>query len=226
MKTAIILVGNVRTWNQCKKNFIETFGTDTDIFIQTYTKQYAYHPWVQRSLNFFDDCILDNVAEMFNGLNVRGQSITDLDEYVNLVVKPGISDKFPADAYQTLAQYFKLNDGILNVRHYESVKGFQYDRIIKTRFDVEYYPFDQDMRNDEVYVDSNGAGVYPCDWILVANRNTSIAINDFIIREIRDPKDATSLDLLPHKLFLNGIRSTTHEPFTRPLIKSIIRASK
>jgi hypothetical protein len=48
MKTAIILVGNVRTWEECKENFITTFGGDVDIFVSTYNKQYAYHPCVHR----------------------------------------------------------------------------------------------------------------------------------------------------------------------------------
>jgi hypothetical protein len=226
MKTAIILVGNVRTWETCKDNFISVLGNDADIFVTTYNKQYAYHPYIQQSLNFYDDRSLDGgeMEKMFSNLNLRGSIIDDIDSYVDVSVKPYICNRFPRDAYLSLAQYFKLNDGIELVKKYEESNEIKYDRIIKTRFDIMYNPMENIVSDDGVYVDGSGAGVFPCDWIFITSRATALSINDFIMGEIRDMKNESSLADLPHKLFLNGIRASTKELRLAPLVKTIVRA--
>ena len=226
MKTAIILVGNVRTWEQCKENFIATFGDDVDIFVTTYNKQYAYHPYIQQSLNFYEDRNLDTVEmeKLFSGLNLRGTIIDDIDSYVDTHVKPYICNKFPQDAFLSLAQYFKLHGGIEHIKKYEDLQGFKYDRIIKTRFDIMYNPIEDLVLDDCVYVDGSGAGVFPCDWIFVTTREVALSVDDFIMKEIRDMKNESSLVDLPHKLFLNGIRASAKELRLAPLVKTIVRA--
>ena len=226
MKTAIIIAGNVRTWEKCKDSFISVFGTETDIFVSTYNRQYAYHHWIKQSLNFHEDFDLskEHMQTMFSGLNLRGCIIDDIDSYVDTNVKPHICNKFPGDAYLSLAQYFKLNDAIDMMKKYEESNGFKYDRVIKTRFDITYNPIDCPNIDDRVYIDGSGAGVFPCDWIFIANRRITLSINDFIMGEIRDMKHESSLADMPHKLFLNGIRASAKELQPSPLVNSIIRA--
>lgn len=226
MKTAIILVGNVRTWEQCKENFIATFGSDADIFVSTYNKQYAYHPYIQQSLNFYKDVDLteEELQRMFSGLNLSGCIIDNIDTYVDTNVKPFICNRFPRDAHLSLAQYFKLNDGLNLVKKHEESHGFQYERIIKTRFDIMYNPLNGIEHGDSVYVDGSGAGVFPCDWIFVTSRGVAQSINDFIMGEIQDMKNDSSLVDLPHKLFLNGIKAGSSELKLAPLVKTIVRA--
>lgn len=226
MKTAIILVGNVRTWDQCKENFIASFGGDVDIFISTYNKQYAYHPYIQQSLNFYNDVDLtkEELQIMFSGLNLAGCIIDNIDTYVDIHVKPFICSKFPKNSHLSLAQYFKLNDALNMVKKHEESHGFQYERIIKTRFDIMYNPIVGMEQGNSVYVDSSGAGVFPCDWIFVTSRGVAQSINDFIMSEIRDMKNESSLIDMPHKLFLNGIKASSNELKLAPLVKSIVRA--
>lgn len=226
MKTAIILVGNVRTWEQCKENFISTFGNDVDIFLSTYDKQYAYHPCIKQTFNFYKDANLteEEIRAMFSDLKLTGCIIDNIDTYVDNNVKPFICKRFPVDAYLNFSQYFKLNDGLNMIKRHEESNGFQYERIIKTRFDIMYNPMDGIEHGDSVYVDGSGAGVFPCDWIFVTSRGVAQSINDFIMGEIRDMKNESSLVDMPHKLFLNGIKASTNELKIAPLVKTIVRA--
>jgi len=71
MKTAVLLVGNVRTWEKCKDNFVEVFGKyNPDIFLATYDTRYGYHPAVRNRIGYYDDEILSRkeIADMFKGL--------------------------------------------------------------------------------------------------------------------------------------------------------------
>lgn len=227
MKTAILVVGNVRTWDRCKENFISTFGDGCDIFVSTYDRQYSYHPYIQKSLNFYQDNTLtrEDMDKAFEGLNLRGAAIDSVDSYVDKEVKPNICKRYPPDAHLSLAQYFKLRDGIRLMLNHEKEMGSVYDRVIKTRFDITYNAIGNMVHDDGVYVDGSGAGVFPCDWIFITSRKTALSINDFIMDEIRDMKHESSLADMPHKLFLNGIQASTKELRLAPLVRSIVRAS-
>jgi hypothetical protein len=227
MKTAIILVGNIRTWEKCRKNFIDSFGNEADIFLSTYNKQYAYHPYIQQSLNFDEDNNLseEEIKEMFREIKLSDCIIDDIETYVEEKVKPFICNKFPKDSHLSLSQYFKLNDGLNLIKKQEEVRGFKYDRIIKTRFDIIHNPITGIKNNNSVYVDAHGAGVFPCDWIFISNRDNAYSINNFIIREIKDMKNETSIIDMPHKLFLNGIKASGGNILPVSLIRTIVRAS-
>ena len=43
MKTAVLLIGNIRDWESCKPSFKQALG-DHDIFVSTYDVRYNYHP--------------------------------------------------------------------------------------------------------------------------------------------------------------------------------------
>lgn len=221
------MVGNIRTWELCRENFVDVLGRlGPEVFITTYNRQYAYHPYVQQSLNFHQDVDLDapSIRSMFSELDVQQIMINDIDSYVNTWVKPLISSRFPEDAFLTLAQYFKLHDGMKMILEQERLNGYQYDCIMKTRFDVTYNEFDPTRLKEEVYVDGSDACVFPCDWTFIASRKNALAIDQFIYQEMLDMKHESSLVDLPHKLFLNGIKASGAELRAVPLISGIVRA--
>lgn len=225
MKTAVLLVGNIRTWEQCKDSFIQTFGAGVDVFVTTYNKRYAYHPYIQGQLNFYDDQILnrEEIQVLFKEVNLAEIHIDDIDSYVDTSVKPFICDKFPKESYLSLSQYFKLNDGINMILEHEKAKGFKYDCIIKSRFDVTYNKFNIPVLDNVVYVDRYGAGVFPCDWIFITTRNSAVSMNESIMSEIKDMKHESSLQDMPHKLFLNGIKDSSNELRTEHMISALVR---
>jgi hypothetical protein len=86
MKTAILLVGNIRTWSYCKENFIQTFGhLNPDIFVSTYNLQYNHHPYIRNLIGDNEDAWLTNeeIADIFSGINVKNISI-DSNLHYNL----------------------------------------------------------------------------------------------------------------------------------------------
>ena len=227
MNMAIVLVGNIRTWNSCRNNFISVFGRYTpDVFIQTYDRQYAYHPYIQKTLNFYEDTTLDaeTIQEMFSGIKVSGLSINSIDSYVDTKVKPFISSKFPDGAHLSLSQYFSLHDALGVVRDMEDSTNKKYDCIVKTRFDVIHNDFEVECSPHEICVDAHGAGVFPCDWTIIATRDNMLSVDEFIMSEIRDMRNESSLVDLPHKLFLNGMLSTGAKVRALPIIRGIVRA--
>lgn len=227
MKTAILFVGTIRTWDSCKENFLQTLGNrDADVFVTTYDLQYAYHPYIRQSLNFHQDYYLDTSAieQKFEGINLKRIMIDNIDTYVDEHVKPYISAKYPSDAYLSLSQYFKLRDGMQMIRDEEQKTGVEYDCIIKTRSDIIYNQIDDLDISDSVYVDGSGAGVFPCDWIFISNRKNAFQLTNFIEEEMKDMKHESSLVDMPHKLFLNGINSTGATLKLLPLVKGLVRA--
>jgi hypothetical protein len=89
MRIALILFGNIRTWEYCKKSYLDTFNNlNPDIFISTYDRQYEYHPYiVQNELKYFNENIInvDYIEILFEDLNLKyidvGKSI-DIDRFV------------------------------------------------------------------------------------------------------------------------------------------------
>lgn len=231
MKVAILIVGNVRTWDRCKPNFMAVFDSlNADVFVSTYGTQYAYHPWIQKTTNFNQERVLtqEQVLKKLEGLNVRSCVVDDIDSYVDSRVKPFICDRFPPDSHLSLSQYFKLNDCISAMKSHEKENG-NYDVVIKTRFDITYASTIESMLptmdlESTVYVDAHGAGVYPCDWIVIGSRTNMMNTNKFVMGEIRDMKNESSLLDMPHKLFLNGVLSTSNLE-CRNFIHSIVRGA-
>jgi hypothetical protein len=193
--------------------------------VQTYDKQYAYHPYIQKTTNFYEENTLDaeTIRGLFSGVNVQGLVVSELDSYVDTQVKPFISDKFPDGAHLSLSQYFSLHDALGMVADMESLKNKKYDCIVKTRFDVLHNDFSLDCSALEICVDAHGAGVFPCDWTVIATRDNMFSVDEFIMSEIRDMKHDSSTIDLPHKLFLNGMLFTGAKVRTMPLIKGIVR---
>jgi len=73
MKTAIIIIGHIRTWIECKDNFIESFGhLNPDVYVSTYDLQYNYHPaqqhWMANALD--NHLTYEEINNLFNNINL------------------------------------------------------------------------------------------------------------------------------------------------------------
>ena len=87
-KIAILFVGNIRTWNNCKESFHSIFDKyEPDIFISTNNKLYDYHPVIQGRIRDSNDINIDiekaksyisdlNFKEPFEYLNSKLFSVT------------------------------------------------------------------------------------------------------------------------------------------------------
>ncbi len=88
-KIAILLCGNIRTWELCKQNFIESFGhlENADLFVCASNIQYDYHPVIAGRLNDFNDCLymgIDDIKPMFSDMDMFGNITSQL---LNEVIK-------------------------------------------------------------------------------------------------------------------------------------------
>ena len=60
MKSALILTGNIRTFENCINSFINIIDNfDPDIFICVSNYQYQLHPYIREQNNFYNECLLN-----------------------------------------------------------------------------------------------------------------------------------------------------------------------
>lgn len=209
MKTAIILNGNIRTWNLTGPSFIETFGgLAPDIFIETYDLQYGYHPHIQGVINDNADRVLsdivirsmlDNIAPNIKHLKISSHLgvLQFLDsERSKLDVNFRLIDN-------CFCQYYKYYNAMNAVVRHEQESGFQYDMIIKTRFDMMYNPIDYTPVQDNIIVDSGN--VFPNDCIVVGTRNRMVEMANFMYFEFYHPTNPNSHTQPPHGLLKAAI---------------------
>lgn len=232
MRTAIILTGNLRTWEHCKDSFKEMFDDSYDVFITTYDKVYNYPPFIKEWSAYEDDVVVDvqDVHNMFDGINVK-KVIVENDALVKVICKEE-EKKFNQEAnwqgdVHELRQYypqFRKIKNILNyINSYEEDNGFKYDRIIKTRFDVLYVKQELDIEPKQVLVDEGN--LFPNDWFFLAERDIFENIINDMVGEFYDAKFMQEGGLPvapPHGLLLNAIRRSGAETIARKRILSCV----
>lgn len=209
MKTAIILVGNVRTWDICKESFIETFcDLNADIFITTYDIKYSY---TYGAHLLGEDLLLteNEIRQSISDLNVKSLLVENT-EYVNNLVnieqpkwhQPNLPDVWFKSSY---SQYRKIKTGIDLMIEYENNNKIKYDCIIKTRFDVTYNPIDfVDLENNIIV---GNCTTPPTDCIIISTRDNIINITDFVINEFYTPIYEDSWERPPHVLLENAVKN-------------------
>lgn len=219
MKTAIILVGNVRTWNECKDSFAETFNhLNPDIYVSTYNLQYDHHPHVKGKIQDFDDCILsdEQIVSMFEGFNVKGFCI---EKEVDISKDIPRMNSNMADLEICFKQYRKFNIGIQMMKHFES--SGKYDCVIKTRCDLIYNKFNINDIDKNVIIDSGN--VFPNDCIFVSNRDSMVKISNFMLNEFFDFKYKESNQNPPHGLLLSAIKEAGMNIEVQKIMNCVIR---
>jgi hypothetical protein len=219
MKTAIILVGNIRTWDECKYSFHETFDhLNPDIFVSTYNLQYDHHPHIKGKIQDFDDCILtnDQISSMFNGFNVKGFCI---EKEVNISEDLKRMNSNMSDLEICFKQYRKFNIGIQMMKHFE--KDEKYDCVIKTRCDLIYNKFDINDIQNTVIIDSGN--VFPNDCIFISSRDNMISISNAMLNEFFDFNNEESNQNPPHGLLLGAIRQFGLNIESQQIMNCVVR---
>jgi hypothetical protein len=200
MKVAILLVGNVRSWELCKENFKEVFShLNPDVYISTYDLQYDHHPYIQGVIQDADDSILSNeeIEKMFSDIDVKSLDIECSKDVVNLIK---LHDSF-LQTGSSFSQWRKFQKAMQQL---DSV-GEEYDCVIKTRCDIMHNTVDFtniDLSNT-IIIDSGN--VFPNDCFFATNQESMKNIANFIISELEDPRFSDSHISPPHNLFKNAI---------------------
>jgi hypothetical protein len=215
MKTAILLVGNIRTWSYCKENFLQTFGhLNPDIFVSTYNLQYNHHPYIRNLIGDNEDAWLTNeeIADIFSGINVKNISI-DSNLHYNL---PEDVNSLFTGLETTFFQYLKFFQSVQIMNEYD-----EYDLVIKTRCDLLYNPINFDNVLNSIIIDSGN--VYPNDCILIANKNNIVNISEFIMQEFFNPIYSNSHDTPPHGLLCNAINHLNIPVQQQKIMNCVVR---
>lgn len=198
MKTAIIISGHIRTWMECKSNFVESFGhLEPDIFVSTYDVQYNYHPAQRDWMGGAEDIILDqtDIVKMFDGLPLKALDYEKLQDVIS-EYDATVSQLHPnfRNHPSTILQYRKLERAIDLIKNCQ----MSYDVIIKIRSDIRHKKFMHDVTEGTVVVSTKN--VYPNDVILAAKYNDFMRFVNFISLEVRNPIYNDSHLRPPHNL--------------------------
>jgi hypothetical protein len=225
MKTAIIISGNIRTWELCKTNFIDTFSElDPDIFVSTYNQQYGYHQAVQDKIGDHEDGILTDsqIIDGFDGVKLCGILIEDYDSISSVLCNEfSILDKNFKDLTNVYPQYRKMEQGIELMCDYETSEIFRYDMVIRTRFDLIYNSIDFKIPQNSILIDSGN--VFPNDCFFMTDRDSAINISKFMVDECYNPIYPDSHLHSPHRLFMNSIKHYGKNIITKRIMKHVWR---
>lgn len=204
MRTAILIVGHIRTWEHCKDNFIASFGhLYPDVFVSTYDLQYNYHPAQQHWMQSSKDTYLtrDQINSFFEGINLISLDVEELasvmESYVTEVNQ--LNKNFKEETH-TYLQYRKLQRCLSMMLDQEQTNGFEYDAVIKIRADILHNKFDYTVNDTEVIISSGN--VFPNDVIIATTRTKFLKIVDFLQKEFYNPVCDGSHLKAPHNLLL------------------------
>jgi hypothetical protein len=227
MKIALMLVGNVRTFDQCKESFKKTFG-DIDIFISTYDLRYCYHPVVKNNIGDTQDEILtyDYLNKLFEGLNVKSVLI-ERDEEITRFVNEENSRLHPLlqNIHSSYAQYRKLKTCIDLVIDHENKTGVKYDYLIRARFDLMYNEFDYDIGEKELIHDAGSQpdSEFLNDQLFWTNRDDMVNISNFMMNEFYNPIYSNSNESPPHGLLRNAIKHNNLKRTPKNIVSYLLR---
>jgi hypothetical protein len=214
MKIAVLLCGNIRTWEKTKDSFDAFFkNIEYDLFISTYNQKYNYSPyWLNLYPNFKNNDIILSDEQIINMFYNKTQNIiiTSYNEnklFLNNEIKKMHPKMIEITNFETFfSQYNNIRKGIQLIDEYERKNGFKYDIIIKTRFDLLYNgTLNQvNINYNDILINTNN--IYPNDWFFIVKRNMIDDFINFIICEYYFLIHDTSKDNIPHGLFENSCK--------------------
>jgi glycosyltransferase involved in cell wall biosynthesis len=226
-KTAILLTGNLRTWDLCKENFIKTFGETADIFICVSDIKYDYAPYIQETYTGYEDSYLteEDILNSFTGLNIKKILIESKEEELAYIEKE--VPKFKLDVSgdfnppQKFGNVLKIKKGLSLIEEYENENSIKYDTIIKTRFDAVYNQVVLDINDNDILIDSGNC--FPNDQFLMSSRDSMYDVINFMYDEFYNPVYSDSHTVPPHTLLLNGMNHNKLNIVKKPIINYIHR---
>lgn len=204
MKIAVLITGNIRTWDQ--SNLLDFIDLEVDYFISTTNKKYNYHPFISNKMGYNDinnELITnDEIKESFKELNYKSLLINDDDTIndINFVENMRNIDS----CYH---QFNRIKKSLSYLEKYEKENNFKYDIIVKTRTDLKYFNKLSNFidTNNNIYT-STGNGD-PNDTILITKRDNIFKIIDFMLNEFLYQRDKFSHINPPHGLLLSAINN-------------------
>lgn len=215
MKLAIVLIGNLRTWDYCKSNFIETFSKySPDVYLVTDTLRYGYHPCVQWTIGDGNDEPVDDnfIKNSFEGIN--------LIEYKLMPRGTGtLKNCAPAFASH-VGSYVQFEKLFLAT---EMIKE-SYDYVIKTRCDLLYTnQLENAFSAEKNIVTIDSSNEFPNDCIVISNQENMVSMATFMYKEVFSPIYPDSHHTEPHGLLRSAARYCNLEFKAMELIDSVVR---
>ena len=228
MKTAILIVGHIRTWEKCKDNFIESFGhLNADIFLTTYDLQYNYHTaqkanWMVGQSDLF--LSKEEILNLFEGINLVGIDYENIDIALKdyEIVFEHLNEKFKPELH-TILQCRKIIRGVDLILENESRLNQKYDSIIKIRSDIHHNLFDYEIDDSNVIISNKN--VFPNDVMIASNRDNFIKMTNFLKNEFFNPIYEDSHLNAPHNLFLRAFNYCDLKIEQKDSMKYVVRIS-
>lgn len=225
MKIALLLCGNIRTWEQTKESFDKFFkDVNYDLFVSTYDKLYEYHPYWANQHPELKEIVLDE--EYIKNLFInKSKNIIITKSFENDLFieqerkKMNIQMK---DYFHGFSQYNNIKKGLELVEKYENEGNFKYDFIIKTRFDLLYNDtLKFNLNNDTIFIDSKN--VFPNDWFFIIERKNVNKFIDFMINEYYQYNYISSKEKPPHGVFENSCKHNNLKISTNNYVLKVLR---
>jgi hypothetical protein len=228
MKTALLFIGNIRTWEKSREFFNSSFShLNPDIFVSTYDLQYGYHPYIKKKINDENDVILskDNIDKLFEGYNVREIEIENSIVCSNIFQQeiPKMNVNFREHPHCYL-QYRKLKKAVDLMKNFEEKNNHKYDFVCKVRCDIVHEKIDMNLSENDVLISSGN--LFPNDVFFASKRNNFISMIDFIMNEFYDMTYLDSHERPPHNLLLNATKYNKLNFVIKPIMKYVIRKNQ
>lgn len=148
MPTALLLSGNIRTFELCADSFdkIASKFYDLDVFIFASNIAFDLHPYVKDTYKFYDDTVLD--IETIKRILGRASILSSKIKRITIVDKES-EEEYIKTTYSDMClnwgnvgcdifkQFAKFDRNIEELQYYAYQNGIKYDYVIKTRFDLE-----------------------------------------------------------------------------------------
>lgn len=218
MKLAIVLTGNLRTWDYCKDSFITSFGCyNPDLYLVTDTLRYGYHPCVQWTIGDHEDELVDDdkIRTSFEGLNLIDYKIFPRGVSNFTKCAPAF-----ANNVNSFIQFEKLWYAMDLIKR----TSVDYDFILKTRCDLIYTENIKNafyLENDQITIDSSNE--FPNDCIYVTNSNNMVKLANFMYNEVLAPIYPDSHEIEPHGLLRNAVNHLNLKFNSLALMDSVVR---
>lgn len=236
MKIAVLLTGNVRTFNECKSNILSEFSSlKPDYFISTYDTAFQYHPCVKGSLNFNEEYVLPD-SEIYNLFNEFSPKRIIIDK------ESEMNDYFQNERYNFsggmlgcdpshFLQFYKIKRGLDQILEYETLLGIEYDIIIRSRLDLiikNISTINLDNLEDSIIVGYNNPESTQSvlnDQLFLSTQKNMIVVVDSILAEFYHQSHVLSATAFPHGVFQAGIELNNLNVKKESIAEALVRVN-
>jgi hypothetical protein len=216
MPTALLLSGNIRTFELCAHSFDKLAAKfdNLDIFIFASNIAFDLHPYVKETYNFYDDMILD--VETIKRILGRAAILSSKIKKITIVDKESeeeyIKNKY-SDAclncenvgYDIFQQFAKFDRNIEMLQEYAFQNGITYDYVIKTRFDLELdiNSLPTSLEDNAVYTSPGSEPGWINDVIFISNDiHTFKTITTNVINSFLENKTISNIHIVLTNVFI------------------------